>query len=120
MRPLCPFLLLAPALLVGCKMESSIAIEPNGSKPAFVVTYDNGKKACVMGFTVASAETGQREVMWSIRQGDKATCTDRFTYGETPAGYAVVNPARPLSSGRSYRVDVSGVGWQASKPLVVR
>lgn len=101
-------------------MESSITIVENGLKPEFVVTYDNGKKACVQGLTVTAVEDGKREDVWALRQSDKGGCADRLAYGTAPAGYETVVTARPLSPQRSYEVYASGPGWGTTKPLTVR
>lgn len=112
-------ILLAACALAGCKMEASITVRPHAATPDFVVSYDQGKTACVKGLTITAVNEGKRVDVWALRRPDTAPCTDRFTYGVVPTGYEVVIPPHPLVRGRRYEVTASGIGWGASQAFGV-
>lgn len=115
--------ILAPLTLAGCQFEASIEVVPNGGRPDFVITYDQGKAACVKGLTVTALAGDQRTDVWAIRRRDgaaEAVCKGRFTYGLAPSGYEAVIEARPLRIASPYEVSATGTGWSASTPLSIR
>ena len=114
---------LASALaLAGCQLEATVRVIGEPARPVFLVTYDQGKPACVDGLGVDDVTggdgRGQRHHVFTVvrrSSRDVASCTDWVAYGVAPAGYEVSDAPRPLVSGRLYEVSASGAGWHAAR-----
>ena len=102
-------------LAVGCSEFREVLITGDLQQPAFAVVRsgsDRPMRACINWIAVFDTELGpgQASAVWRVRSpGDRCVQVGSIVYGQTPDGFIVDSPARPLRAGKVY--EAGGHGW---------
>lgn len=103
-------------LLAGC--GPSVRLEVTGADvPAFGLASADSP-ACPRTLAVYRVAGGQ--IAWRIGQRDPRSCPTRIDYGALPRGYRELAPARMLIGGATYRVAVTGPGFNEQAVFTAR
>jgi hypothetical protein len=117
------FLLL---MLPGCQIATRIEVRTIDGVTTFEVFRGDGQTACVQNIKVSEGrgETGSLN-KWSLNQNyadiqaGKNACHNVFVYGKPIAGYERTFDGKPLESGKTYYVSVSGGGLSGDRTFTV-
>jgi len=102
-------------MLAGCSERRDVRIAGALDRPSVSVVRagsDRAMRACVDWIAVIDAEQGRGpgSAVWRVRSPDDRCVELRaIVYGQTPDGFIVDTPARPLRAGTIY--EAAGQGW---------
>ena len=110
-------ILSALMMLTGCYSGGDVVISYDNGLPIFTVTREDGNQACVQSINVkeGAGEVGSA-TPWVLIQNSadiesgKAACHNVFRYGQSVKGYEYRFDGKALTPGKSYTVDISGMG----------
>ena len=110
-------ILSALMMLTGCYSGGDVVISYDNGLPIFTVTREDGNQACVQSINVkeGAGEVGSATPWVLIQNIDdiesgKAACYNVFRYGQSVKGYEYRFDRKALTPGKSYTVDISGMG----------
>lgn len=105
-------------LFIGCQMESRVEVvqEQNGVIQVAASVRGN-KSPCVTNVYISHVSKGKMVTDWQIflNEGERAFCTNKFTYPNVPRHYSLAGNSRPLKAAEEYEVSVSGPGFIGGK-----
>jgi hypothetical protein len=122
---LATFPVLAALLLTGCQIGTKIEVRNINGTTVFVVLREDGQSACVQSINVSEGrgELGNPS-KWSLIQNyadvqsGKNACNNVFIYAKPVKGYEQEYDGKPLESGKTYYVSISGGGLTGNRTFV--
>jgi hypothetical protein len=114
-------------MLSSCQIGTKITVSYVDDSLVFTVTREDGGRACVRSIGVRE---GNRDVngpyVWALNQNyadiqsGTAGCQNVFTYGKATQGFDQRFDGKPLTSGKSYSVDIGGAGLTGDADFIAR
>jgi hypothetical protein len=120
------FPVLAGFLLTGCQIGTKIEVRTINGITVFVVLREDGQQACVQSINVTEGrgELGSAS-KWSLIQNyadvqaEKSDCNNVFVFGKPIKGYEQQYDGKPLETGKTYYVSISGGGLTGDRTFTV-